>query len=93
MGSNWLYSSCFVGCGVQDLLKTVRKVLAYFFLFFSKRFVRVLPENLYGKFYHLEYSDYCFQSYGYTYDVSADASFGLLQVFHVELESLHGTSK
>ena len=37
-------------------------------------------------FYHLEY---CFHFHCYTHNVSADISFGLLQVFHVELESLH----
>ena len=31
--------------------------------------------------YNLEYSDYCLDLYCYVYLVSADASFGLLQVF------------
>ena len=41
---------------------------------------------------NLGYSDYCLQLYCYIHNISADASFGLLQVFCVELWSLHGTS-
>ena len=42
-------------------------------------------------FYHQGFSDYCLRLYCYFHNVSADMSFGLLQVF-VELENLHGTS-
>ena len=35
-------------------------------------------------FYYLEYSDYCLHLYCYIHNISADASFGLFQVFHVE---------
>ena len=41
--------------------------------------------------YYLEYSDY-YYLYCYTHNVSVDMSFGLLQVFHVELGSQHRTS-
>ena len=43
-------------------------------------------------FYHLLYSDCCLHLYCYIH-ISADASFGLLQVFHVKLENLNGTLK
>ena len=35
--------------------------------------------------YHWEYTDDYPHRYFYTHDISADASLGLLQVFHVEL--------
>ena len=38
------------------------------------------------------HSDFCLL-YCYIHNVSPDASFALLQVFHVKLRSLHGTSK
>ena len=38
------------------------------------------------------FSDYCLRLYRYIQNVSADMSSGLLQVFLVELGSLHGTS-
>ena len=41
-----------------------------------------------GKFYNLEYLEYCLQLYGYIHNVLADASFGFLQVFLVELRSI-----
>ena len=44
-----------------------------------------------NEFYHSGFSDYCLHLYCYIYNVSADMSSGLLQVF-VELEILHGTS-
>ena len=43
-------------------------------------------------FYHLAYSDYCRHLYRYIHNVSVDGFFSLLQVFHVELGSLHGAS-
>ena len=39
----------------------------------------------------LEYSDYCHHLYSYIHNVSADASFNPLQIFLVELGSLHRT--
>ena len=46
----------------------------------------------FDNFYHKEYWDNCLHLHCYTKNVSADVSFGFLQVFHVELESLHRTS-
>ena len=43
-------------------------------------------------FYHLEYSGYCLYLYWYIQNVSTDASFSRLLVFHVKLRSLQGTS-
>ena len=43
-------------------------------------------------FYHSEYLEYCLHLHCNVHYVSADASFGLLQVFHVELGSPHRTS-
>ena len=40
-------------------------------------------------FYHLEYSDYWPHLYFYAHNVSADTSFGFLQVFCIELGRLH----
>ena len=40
--------------------------------------------------HHLEYSDYCHLNC-YTHNILANMSFGLLQVFHVELRSLQWT--
>ena len=42
-------------------------------------------------FYHLEYSDYSLQLHCYVHNVSVDALFGLLQVFHVKHGSPHRT--
>ena len=42
-------------------------------------------------FYHLEYLDYCFHLHCYTLSVLANVSFGLHQVFYVELRSLYRT--
>ena len=44
-----------------------------------------------ANFCHLKYSDYRFNLYCYIHKVSADASFGLLPAFLIELRSLHGT--
>ena len=41
-------------------------------------------------FHHLQYSDVCLHVYCNIYNVSADASFDLLQVFPVELMCLLG---
>ena len=43
-------------------------------------------------FYYSGFSDYCFHLYCYIHNISADIASGLLQVFLVELRSLHGTS-
>ena len=43
-------------------------------------------------FYHIEYLDYCLNLYCYIHNVSADASFDFVQVFHVELGSPRRTS-
>ena len=65
-----------------------------FFFFFSIRFVLFyfIYLNFRDNFYRLEYSKFWRHLHCYTYNVSADMSFGLLQVFHVELESLRRTS-
>ena len=42
--------------------------------------------------YRFVYSNHCLHLYCYIHNVSADVSFGLLQVFLVELQSLHRTS-
>ena len=49
-----------------------------------------ISETKLDVFYHSGFSDF-YLLYGYVHNVSADMSFGLLQVF-VELGSLHGTS-
>ena len=36
-------------------------------------------------FYYFEHSNYCLQLHYYNPNVSADTSFGLLRLFHVEL--------
>ena len=43
-------------------------------------------------FYHLEYSDYCLHLYCYIHKILTDMTFGLLQVFHIKLRSLHRIS-
>ena len=43
-------------------------------------------------FYYLEYSDYCLHFHCDIPNVSTDASFGLFEVFHVELGKTHRTS-
>ena len=45
--------------------------------------------KIFVSFYHLQYSDYYLLRY--IHNVSANASFGLLQVFHVEHGSPHRT--
>ena len=40
-----------------------------------------------SSFYHFEYSDHCL----HLHNVLADTSFGLLQVYYIELRSLHRT--
>ena len=42
-------------------------------------------------FYNLEFSNYCLHLYCYIHNVLADVSFGLLQVFLVELRCLYAT--
>ena len=42
--------------------------------------------NFFSYCYYQEYSDYC-----HTHNILADMSFGLLQVFHVELENPYRT--
>ena len=37
-------------------------------------------------FYHIEYSDYHLHLHCYTHNVSANMSFGLLQVFHAKTQ-------
>ena len=41
MGGKWPYSSCFVGCCLQDLLKIGHSILVWSSFFFSMRFVSV----------------------------------------------------
>ena len=43
-------------------------------------------------FYYLEYSDYLLRVYCNIDSVSDDTSFGIIQIFLVELESLPGAS-
>ena len=45
------------------------------------------PDN----FHHQEYSGYCLHFHCYTLNVSADISFGLLQVFRVEFRTAEDT--
>ena len=67
---------------------------AYFFIFHYKNsffYFRVIWLTAYQLLvgnYYLEYSDYWLHLYGYNHNFSADMSFGLLQVFHVELMSI-----
>ena len=42
--------------------------------------------------YHSGFLCYCLHLYYYIHDVSSDMSSGFLQVFLIELRSLHGTS-
>ena len=45
-----------------------------------------------GNVYHFELLDNCLHLYDYTHNVLADASFGLFQIFHVELGNPYRTS-
>ena len=45
-----------------------------------------------GNYYYLKYSDYRPHLYLYNHTILADMSFGLLQVFHLELGSPHKIS-
>ena len=56
------------------------------FLRWVKNFGPILTDQFDSRYY-LEYLDYLPHLYCYTHNVSADMSFGLLQVFHVELRS------
>ena len=49
-------------------------------------------ETKFDNFYHLEFSDFCFNLYYYIQNVSTDFYSGSLQVFLVELRSVRGTS-
>ena len=51
-----------------------------------------ISEMKLGNSYLLAYSDCFLYLYCYILNVSDDASSGLLQVFHVEIGTLHGTS-
>ena len=76
--------------GLVSLFNDISTFVSYLMpkLFLLAQISEAKPDD----FYHLEYSENSLYLHYYTYNVSADTPFGLLQVYYVELKKQHWTS-